>query len=223
MMSKLIVLAGALALLSAKELSPENWEQETKGKTVMLRFFAPWCGHSKALEPKFAKLIAKYDGNPTVTVADVDCEGKGQALCEEQKVTGYPSVRWGSADMLEEYEGEHEEEPMMKFAEENMKPVCNPENLEPCDPDKRKVFEKYMKMNDKDLDKVIAEFEKLHKEAEDAFDDSVQEQQEHFEELEKKKAEEQEKIKESGLSMMKAVRTHLYGARPHITETKAEL
>ncbi len=43
MMSKQFALLFALvASASALELTPDNWEAETGGKTVFLKFFAPW-------------------------------------------------------------------------------------------------------------------------------------------------------------------------------------
>lgn len=45
MKSALTLLAGLTALLSpasAVELTPDNWDSETSGKTVFIKFLAPW-------------------------------------------------------------------------------------------------------------------------------------------------------------------------------------
>jgi len=36
------VLALTLALAGAIELTPANWEEQTSGKTVLIKFQAPW-------------------------------------------------------------------------------------------------------------------------------------------------------------------------------------
>lgn len=37
-----IALATTLAVASAVELTPDNWDSETGGKTVFIKFQAPW-------------------------------------------------------------------------------------------------------------------------------------------------------------------------------------
>jgi hypothetical protein len=37
-----VVLLSMLALASAMELTPDNWDKETAGKTVFIKFQAPW-------------------------------------------------------------------------------------------------------------------------------------------------------------------------------------
>jgi hypothetical protein len=36
------VLLATLALASATELTPDNWDEHTAGKTVFIKFLAPW-------------------------------------------------------------------------------------------------------------------------------------------------------------------------------------
>ncbi len=40
-LSLLLALIGAPAV-SAVELTPANWDEQTSGKTVFLKFYAPW-------------------------------------------------------------------------------------------------------------------------------------------------------------------------------------
>jgi len=41
-MSKLVLLAGALACAGAMDLTPDNWDSAVAGKTVFIKFQAPW-------------------------------------------------------------------------------------------------------------------------------------------------------------------------------------
>merc|ERR1719379_331931 len=123
------------------DLTPENWENETSGKTIFVKFFAPWCGHCKIMKPAWDKLMKNWnkgDRAKTSLVADVDCTAEGKPLCEEHGVKGFPSIKWGDPSRLEDYEGGRDYDALKKFAKENLKPVCSPTNIDLCDADKKK-------------------------------------------------------------------------------------
>jgi len=42
MVSKALLLLGLASLGSALEPTPENWDKETAGKTLLIKFQAPW-------------------------------------------------------------------------------------------------------------------------------------------------------------------------------------
>jgi len=39
---RLVLLLAAAAVASALELTPDNWDEATAGKTVFIKFLAPW-------------------------------------------------------------------------------------------------------------------------------------------------------------------------------------
>jgi len=41
-MRLVLFLAGAAALANALELTPDTWDEQTAGKTVFIKFLAPW-------------------------------------------------------------------------------------------------------------------------------------------------------------------------------------
>jgi len=42
MLVKLAVVSVSMASVGAMELTPENWDEQTAGKTVFIKFLAPW-------------------------------------------------------------------------------------------------------------------------------------------------------------------------------------
>lgn len=50
-------LAAATTGANAIELTAETWEAETSGKTVFVKFLAPWWGHCKKMKKDWDKLM----------------------------------------------------------------------------------------------------------------------------------------------------------------------
>jgi len=161
--ASLLVAAG---VANANVLTPDNYDSLTAGKTIFVKFYAPWCGHCKKLKPDWDKLIDAFEGHKTALIADVDCTAEGKPLCEQNGVQGFPTLKWGDPSNLEAYEGSRSFDELKKFAEENLKPVCSPANIELCDADKKAQIEGYQKMSSDDLAKAIAEAEKKMSDAE---------------------------------------------------------
>jgi len=158
------------------------------------------------MKPDWDKLMKKFADHSSALVGDVDCTADGKPLCEEHGVQGFPTIKWGDPSALEDYEGGRDYDELETFANENLKPVCSPKNLDLCDADKKAEIEKFMKMSTEALESEIEKKEAELKEAETTFDEEVQKLQTRYEELEKAKTEKQKEIKDSGLGLMKAVK-----------------
>jgi hypothetical protein len=157
------------------------------------------------MKPAWDKLTKLYADSKTAGVYDVDCTAEGKDLCETHGVQGFPTVKYGDPSALEDYEGGRDFDSLKKFAEENLKPVCSPSNIDLCEPDKKKQIEDLMAMSADDLAAKIAEKEKEQKDAEAHFEAEVKKLQETYEGLSKTKDETIKAVKESGLGLMKAV------------------
>lgn len=155
------------------------------------------------MKPDWDKLMEEFGSSPTKLVADVDCTGTGEALCKD--VQGFPTLKWGDPSNLEDYEGERDYDSLKTFAEEQLKPMCSPSNIDLCDDDKKAEIAKYQAMSADDLAKSIQEKEDSFQELEDNFMKFVEGLQAQYEEETKKKEAGQKEIKESGLGLMKAV------------------
>jgi len=161
------------------------------------------------MKPAWDKLMKEWEGNKGAIVADVDCTAAGKQLCEDHNVEGFPTIKWGDPSALEDYEGGRDYEELSTFAKENLKPICSPANLDQCSEEKKTKIAELQKMKKEELDKAIEEKEKLMTDANENFEKEVEKLQARYEELEKEKAQTIKDVKESGLSLMKAVAAHM--------------
>merc|ERR1719159_2254539 len=121
------------------------------------------------MKPDWDKLMKNWEKSKKASegiIADVDCTAAGKDLCEKVGVKGFPTLKWGDPNALEDYSGGRSFADLKKFAKENLKPICSPSNLDLCDDEKKAEINKFMEMSDEDLEKAIEEKEKLLEEAE---------------------------------------------------------
>lgn len=156
------------------------------------------------MKPDWDKLIKDFEGSDTQLVADVDCTADGKPLCEANGVRGYPTIKWGDPTALEDYKGGRDYDTLKKFADDKLKPVCGPMNLDLCDDDKKKEINKFLEMDEKELGELIEAEEKKLTEAEENFKAEVQKLQERYQELTKEKDEQIAAVKDAGLGLMKS-------------------
>lgn len=147
-----------------------------------------------------------FADSPTALVADVDCTAAGKPLCDSNGVRGYPTIKYGDPSSLEDYQGGRDYDALKKFADENLKPMCSPLNIDLCDDEKKASIEKFQAMSDEELDTAISQNEKLMEDAEEAFKSGVASLQDAYQKLMSTKEETLANIKNSGLGLMKAVK-----------------
>uniref|UniRef100_A0A7S2HFI6 Thioredoxin domain-containing protein n=1 Tax=Helicotheca tamesis TaxID=374047 RepID=A0A7S2HFI6_9STRA len=159
------------------------------------------------MKPDWDSLMEEYSGSATALVADVDCTTEGKDLCSEHGVRGYPTIKYGDPSALEDYKGGRDLASLKKFAAENLKPMCSPANIDLCDDAKKAEIEKFMAMDDADLDASIKEKEALQQKTEADFKVLVEGLQKTYQEAMENKDKTIEEIKNSGLGLMKAVKS----------------
>lgn len=93
-------------------------------KDVLVEFYAPWCGHCKALAPNYEKLAKMYtdveDFNSKVTIAKIDATVNDVP----DDISGFPTIKLypaGGKDSPVEYAGSRTIEDLANFVRDNGK------------------------------------------------------------------------------------------------------
>jgi len=161
------------------------------------------------MKPDWDRLMKEFENSETALVADVDCTADGKELCTKVGVKGYPTLKYGDPNNLEDYKGGREYDDLLKFASENLGPTCGPANMDLCDDEQKEKIEAVQAMGLEKLEAEITKLDDAIEAAEKLFDDEVKKLQSTYERLTKEKEEAVNAAKNEDLGLMKSVRAHL--------------
>lgn len=120
------------------ELTPSTFDKTVYGTnyTTMVKFYAPWCGYCRSLEPIYHKL-GKYlnqDAKYSINIASVNCDkDTNKELCSRFRISGFPTIlvfrplKFDAvknpkvSHAVETYNGERSLKPMVRFLTSRMK------------------------------------------------------------------------------------------------------
>lgn len=102
-------LVGAAAVASASDvhdLKKDTFTDFIKSHDLVLaEFFAPWCGHCKALAPEYEEAATTLK-EKDIPLIKVDCTEEAD-LCKEYGVEGYPTIKvFRGPDNVSAYSGQ---------------------------------------------------------------------------------------------------------------------
>ncbi|KAJ2347762.1 protein disulfide-isomerase precursor [Coemansia sp. RSA 2618] len=116
-----VAAAGEDSKSDVQVLTTENFKEWTAAqKLALVEFYAPWCGHCKALAPEYEKAAtALKDEN--ISLAKVDCTEE-QALCEEMEIPGFPALKVFKDGDVSEYNGSRKEAGITSYMRKQLLP-----------------------------------------------------------------------------------------------------
>lgn len=201
------LLISPLISASVVTLNDANFSEIIGDKVAFVKFFAPWCGHCKAMASDWEQLAGDFENNPDVIIAEVDCTADDSPnVCAEQGIEGFPTLKYGDPAFMESYEGGRDYDSLSDFAKKDLKKSCSPKNPDLCSEDEKAKIDKYMGMTFEGLQRMLKEIDSELEEEESTFDESTDALEDEYNQMNKAaESAKREAKKAVNYNMLKAI------------------
>ncbi|KKY18926.1 putative protein disulfide-isomerase [Phaeomoniella chlamydospora] len=122
----LIAAASAVLASDVHSLKTDTFKDFVKEHDLVLaEFFAPWCGHCKALAPEYDEAATTLK-EKNIPLVKVDCTEEAD-LCKEYGVEGYPTVKvFRGLDNIKPYVGARKAPAIISYMTKQALPSVSP-------------------------------------------------------------------------------------------------
>lgn len=111
------------------------------------------------MKPAWDSLAKTYEDSSKVIIADVDCTGAGEPLCERFGVQGFPTIKYFNPpdQQGEDYEGGRDLEDLQEFAASSLGPGCSVSSRENCSEEQLAELDDVLKTPEEERSKELEE------------------------------------------------------------------
>jgi len=161
------------------------------------------------MKPDWDRLMEEFKSSETALIADVDCTAEGEELCQMVGVEGYPTLKYGDPDDLQDYDGGREYDDLLEFAKENLGPVCAVTSIENCDEDQKAKIEGFLALGLEKLEEKMKVINDGIQALDENFDKELEKLQEQYEKLVEDKQKTVKELKGQDFGLLSKVFNHL--------------